>query len=108
MMIDRANARWSAAEELELLGCVTRADVKAYSAARGRPYTACLTKRCALLNGRRDKSGSERARNQRATLSPVHPQRTAAWRKRDEAFVAALKREAIRLGLVKVVDHARA
>ena len=104
--MDRANTRWSAAEELELLGCASRADVRAYSDATGRPYTACLTKRSALLCGRRDKSGAERARNQRETLAPVHPQCTDAWRKKDEAFVAALIAEAYRLGLVKVVQHA--
>jgi hypothetical protein len=97
--MERANTRWSATEELELLSCETRADVRAYSSVTGRPYTACLTKRSALLCGRRDKSGAERARNQRETLAPIEPQRTEAWRQRDEAFVRALINEAIRLGL---------
>jgi len=98
--MDRANTRWSATEELELLSCETRASVRAYASASGRPYTACLTKRSALLCGRRDKSGAERARNQRETLAPPHPQRTDAWRKRDEAFVRAVILDGIRLGLV--------
>jgi hypothetical protein len=105
-MFERANSRWSATEEMELLGCIGRNDVKAWAEQTGRPFTACLTKRSALLNGRRDKSGWQRMKAEPSTRAEPHPQRSDAWRKRDEAFVAAVIKEGVRLGLVKVVSNA--
>jgi hypothetical protein len=96
-----ANAftRWSITEEIELLNCGNHIEIRAYAETRGRPYTACLTKRSALLNGRKDKTGWQKMQEEPITGIDRHPQRSEAWRKADEAFVRALIAEAVRLGL---------
>ena len=93
---------WSAAEELELIGCES---LKEFAQRIGRTYHACKTRRSLLLSGKRQLNGSEKARA-RKTITTVEYQRSDEFRLKDEAFVRALKAEAIRLGLVKITEPA--